>query len=78
MHYYKLDSRESDQAFLSGLPVACKAVVREADYLTGKLSEGTHLVVVLSNGKKYKGRITTFSPEVHDGFAEGELTILKV
>jgi hypothetical protein len=44
----------------------------------GKLSEGTHIVIILSNGKKYKGRIISFTPTVRDGLAAGELIIIKV
>ncbi|HEX5169467.1 MAG TPA: hypothetical protein VFW11_09850 [Cyclobacteriaceae bacterium] len=77
MHFYKLENKEIDRMFLEGSPVSCKAVVPEKDYITGKLEEGTLLVIILSNGKKYKGQIAEFICRVHDGVAEGELKVLR-
>lgn len=76
MHYYQLDNKDLDALFLAGAPVLCKAAIPQDD--CAKLRDGTTLVVMLSNGKKYKARIMQFLYELHDGYAEGELKIVRV
>lgn len=75
MHYYQLDNKELDALFLAGAPVFCKAAIRKEDCV--KLREGTSLVVMLSNGKKYKARIIQFLYQLRSDYAEGELKIVR-
>ena len=77
MDFYKLDHKEMDEKFLQGMPVSCQAVIREEDHLAGKLKEGSRLVVMLSNGKKYMGQVETFFSKTLNGFVEGELVIVR-
>ena len=71
MQSYKLDNKKMDEDFLSGKSVWCHAVV--PDHTT--LKEGEKLVVLLSNGKKYLGRIGKFNYKLEKGFASGKLEI---
>jgi len=77
MDYYKLENKEMDETFLKGLQVTCKAVIPEKDYLGDKLKEGSPIVVMLSNGKKYMGQVVGFSGKTLNGFAVGELIMMK-
>ena len=75
MYYYKLDNKELDRLFLSDSPVSCRAIVRKEDCNT--LKQDSPLVIMLSNGKKYKARIIGFQYEIHNGYADGELEIKR-
>ncbi len=77
MDFYKLDNKEMDEKFLKGISVSCQAVIREEDHLAGKLREGSRIVIMLSNGKKYMGLVEKFSGKTINGFAEGELVIVR-
>jgi hypothetical protein len=72
---YKLDDKAMDTDFLDGKIVQCSAAVRESDLPT--MPEGSSIVVLLSNGKKYRGTVHKFSYRVENGIATGSLEIEK-
>jgi hypothetical protein len=77
MDYYKLDNSDMDEKFLKGDPVNCSAVIREEDFLVGKLHKGSPIVIMLSNGKKYMGQVEKFTYQTFKGCASGQLVVLR-
>jgi hypothetical protein len=75
--YYKLDDKEMDAAFLSGTAVLCRAVLSPTEQADEHLNEGASILVLLSTGAKYKGRIIRFTRITVKGYAVGELEIMK-
>jgi hypothetical protein len=78
MQAYKLENKEQDQQFLSGMEVTCRAVLPVSTDSLGMIHKGDSLVIVLSNGKKYKGRIVDFMNVKIENYRIGELVIVKV
>lgn len=74
MQTYQLDNPAMDDEFLRGKPVLCKVVIPDQKE---KIKKGDSLVIVLSTGKKFKGRII----EVHffnlNQYTVGELEIIR-
>ena len=62
-----------DEDFLAGKPVWCEAVVPESSIF----KEGDRLVVLLSNGKKYLGKIGVFNHTLTNGYASGKVEITR-
>lgn len=77
MDYYKLDNSDMDEKFLKGNSVTCSAVISKEDFLAGKLREGSAIVIMLSNGKKYKGQIEKFTYTTFKGYASGQLVLVR-
>jgi hypothetical protein len=77
MNYYKLDDKVMDAQFLKGEAVLCRAVLTPKEIDEGRIREGDTIVVMLSNGSKYKGRITSFRYVLIDEHAVGEIGIRK-
>jgi hypothetical protein len=77
MHFYKLDSKFEDEKFLNGSSVQCPAIIAEEEFLSGKFKEGERIIVMLSNGKKYMGKIIKFSGSVSKGLAQGHLEMKR-
>jgi hypothetical protein len=75
MNSYKLDDKDMDNDFLSGKTVVCKAAIPDSQLST--LNEGEPIVVVLSNGKKYRGIVGKFDHTIKNKIASGNLEILK-
>lgn len=61
MNLYKLESKSIDEDFLNGIPIECIAMISVQDYHAGLIKEGDKIVVMLSNGKKYMGKVTGFT-----------------
>lgn len=78
MNLYKLESKSIDEDFLNGIPIECIAMISVQDYHAGLIKEGDKIVVMLSNGKKYMGKVTgfTFSSDDKNAFV-GVLGIIK-
>lgn len=77
MLLYQLENKKMDNDFMSKVPVCCRAVVAGP----GKgemISEGDSLVIQLSTGKKYKGRVLKFEHFDIGGYATGEITIIRI
>ncbi len=75
MHVYKLDDKKMDEAFLRGIPVTGKAVLNSK--ANGSVSPDDTVLVILSNGKKYKGRVTNSSFFRLKDYEVGEIEITK-
>lgn len=74
MKSYQLESKAQDTDFLSGKEVRCRAVV---DVSKDTVNKGDSILVMLSNGKKYKGRIADFIYFDINKFGVGELIITR-
>jgi hypothetical protein len=73
MFSYQFETPAQDKEFLSGNTVTCRAVLKGGD----TVSAGTSILVVLSNGKKYKGRIIEFRSFLVQDYLAGDLVIAK-
>jgi hypothetical protein len=78
MQAYKLENKAQDQQFLAGMKVICRAVLPVSRDSPGMICKGDSLVIVLSNGKKYKGRVVDFMNFKIENYRVGELVIVKV
>lgn len=74
MNFYQLEDKAMDQDFLGGKPVRCRAVLRGSNE---HVEAGDFILVVLSNGKKYKGKILAFDSFKVDNFIAGDLVISR-
>jgi hypothetical protein len=75
MRSYQLDDAMMDKEFLSGKPTKCRAVVPvQKDQIFLK---DEPLLVILSNGKKFKGKISSFEYVQVDQYYIGDLIIQK-
>ena len=77
MNYYQLDSKAQDADFIQGKSVFCPAALTEAEYKTGKLAEANKIVVRLSNGAKYMGKVLHFESTLQKGIVAGTLEIRR-
>jgi len=75
MHVYKLDDKKMDEEFLHGKPVTGKAVLDTK--ANGPISPNDTVLVILSNGKKYKGRVTNSSFFQLKDYEVGEIEITR-
>lgn len=76
MNVYHLDSKAMDSDFLKGNPVICKAVFNRNDDKP-PLTVTDAVLIVLSNGKKYKGCITAIHFFTVDHYCVGEFTVIR-
>jgi hypothetical protein len=74
MHAYRLENNAQDKEFLAGAKVVCRAVIDESK---GAVSSGDYILVELSNGKKYKGKILEFRSFAVEKYQAGDLVIIK-
>jgi hypothetical protein len=72
---YKLDDKLMDADFLSAKTILCMAAIQESKRST--IQEGDGIVVILSNGKKYRGTLGKFHFAMRNGIASGKLEIQK-
>ena len=74
---YKLNDKSQDQNFVSGIPVKGTAVFKKNEFNDDLIRINGRIVIVLSNGKKYMGKVTHFSYVVKGEIIEGEIEIVK-
>lgn len=74
---YKLDNKDQDQNFLAGKPVKGKALFLASDYKDDSIKVDGRIVIVLSNGRKYMGKVTRFTFVSKGEIIEGEVEIIK-
>ena len=74
---YKLNDKSQDQNFLSGIPVKGTAVFLKSEFKSDLIKINTRIVILLSNGKKYMGKITHFAYISKGKIIEGEVEIVK-
>ena len=75
MRYYTLEDKTQDQDFLAGKQIACRAVFPTSE--KNEFVAGNNLIVVLSNGKKYKGTVIEFRNISIENYYIGELVIKR-
>ena len=75
MHYYKLINTEMDDSFIKGEPVICKIALHK-DQET--VQEGDPIIISLSTGAKYKGKIIQVDSTWLKQGAFGEMTVRRV
>lgn len=77
MNVYHLDSKAMDSDFLKGNPVICKAVFHKNNGDEPSLKVDDAVLIVLSNGKKYKGQISAVNFFSVDHYSVGEFTVIR-
>lgn len=74
MKIYKFDDTMQDEEFLKGKPVSGKVAIRKDDE---PFQKNDVLVIVLSNGKKFKGRIHDVRLFTVEQYIVGEIEIIR-
>ena len=75
MHIYRLENATQDKEFVSGSQVTCRAIMEGNK---PGLTPGDPILIELSKGKKYKGKVVEFRSFPVDNFFAGDLVIMKV
>ena len=76
MNSYKLNDKDEDQNFLAGNIVKGAAVFLKSEF-TNDIIKNERMVIVLSNGKKYMGKVVNFTYAPKGEVIEGRLEIVK-
>ena len=74
---YKLSDKSQDQDFLAGKPVKGTAVFLKSEFKDDVLKIDGRIVILLSNGKKYMGKVSRFTYTPKGEIIEGEVEIVK-
>jgi hypothetical protein len=77
MNVYKLDDKVMDDSFLQGQVIRCRAVLSQNELQHDSMKVGSPITIMLSKGKKYKGRVVSFQYLPVQEFAMGEIEIIK-
>ena len=77
MNAYKLSNKSEDQDLLSGSPVKGTAVFLKSEFKADLIKINGRIVILLSNGKKYMGKVTHFNYVSKGEMIEGEVEIVK-
>ena len=77
MNAYKLNNKSEDQNFLSGSPVKGTAVFLKSEFKSDLMKINGRIVILLSNGKKYMGKVTHFNYVSKGEIIEGEVEVIK-
>ena len=77
MKSYKLKDKDQDQNFLAGNPIKDSAVFLKTDFKDGIINNDERIVIILSNGKKYMGKVVSFNYTLHGKVIEGQLEIIR-
>ena len=73
MNYYQLENKSMDAQFLNKGSVRCRVAIEDKDVL----QPGQDLLVMLSTGAKYKGKITAVDVIAIGNRAIGEIEIVR-
>lgn len=74
MNYYQLENKTMDEQFLENSSVRCRVAITAKD----SLQQGQELIVMLSTGAKYKGKITVVDVVAIGSRAIGEIEIVRL
>ena len=77
MNSYKLKDKDQDQNFLAGNFVKGSAVFLKTEFKEGIINNDGRIVIILSNGKKYMGKVVSFNYTAKGEVIEGQLEITK-
>ena len=72
---YHLDNAAADAEFLKGITVTGKVVIK--DEAEDDIRKGDVLVIILTTGKKFKGRVVDVRLFSIDPYRVGELDIIR-
>ena len=78
LNSYKLKDKDQDQNFLAGNPVKGSAVFLKTEFKDGSINNNERIVIILSNGKKYMGKVVSFNYTPKGEVIEGQLEIIRV
>jgi hypothetical protein len=78
LNSYKLKDKDQDQNFLAGNPVKSSAVFLKTEFKNGIINNDERIVIILSNGKKYMGKVVSFNYTSKGEVIEGQLEIIRV
>ena len=53
------------------------AVFLKTDFKDGIINNDERIVIILSNGKKYMGKVVSFNYTLHGEVVEGQLEIIR-
>jgi hypothetical protein len=74
MHIYQLENSIQDKEFLSGRTISCRAVFQSANLA---VKTGDYIVVLLSTGKKYKGKVVEFRSFAVENYIAGDMIVSR-
>jgi hypothetical protein len=77
LNSYKLKDKDQDQNFLAGNPVKDCAVFLKTEFKDGVINNDERIVIILSNGKKYMGKVVSFIYTPKGEVIEGQLEIIR-
>ena len=77
LNSYKLKDKDQDQNFLAGNFVKGSAVFLKTEFKDGIIKNDERIVIILSNGKKYMGKVVSFNYIAKGEVIEGQLEITK-
>lgn len=77
LNSYKLSDKQQDQDFLAGKPVAGPAVFLSDEFRNSIVQNGDRIVIILSNGKKYMGKVLRFTYDSKGDVVEGLMEVIK-
>jgi hypothetical protein len=75
---YKLSNRDEDRKFLEGDLVKGTAVFLKTEFDQHGINKDDKIVVVLSNGKKYMGKVVSFRFATRGDIVEGQLELNRM
>ena len=78
LNSYKLKDKGQDQNFLAGNPVKGSALFLKTEFKDGIINNDERIVIILSNGKKYMGKVVSFNYTPKDDVIEGQLEIIRI
>jgi len=78
LNSYKLKDKDQDQNFLAGNPAKDSAVFLKTEVKNGIINNDERIVIILSNGKKYMGKVVSFNYTSKGELIEGNLEIIRV
>jgi hypothetical protein len=76
LNSYKLNNKNEDQNFLAGNPVKGTAVFLKNEF-KNDIIKNERIVIILSNGMKYMGKVVSFSYAPKEEVIEGRLEIVR-
>lgn len=73
MFVYQLSDKKEDQAFLAFSTVTCRVTLKQNQFM----KEGDNLVIKLSNGKSFKGKIVKLDLIPLADYHFGEMEVVR-
>ena len=77
LNSYKLNDKDQDQNFLAGRSVTGIVVFPKSEFKDDIVKNQQRIVIILSNGKKYMGKVVNFTHIIKSEAIEGQLEIVR-